>query len=102
MFWAGWASGVGVCVCDCWTACSSCAIFWSKDCALAAIAAGGCEVDTGAGFFRTKMIAISDATRVAMLMMRSIFHFFMVWLERGERGGPRVYGSRVAGFELGD
>src|ERR1700722_18247255 len=46
------------------------------------MAAGGCDCATGAGFLRTRMMAISDATSVVMLIMRSILNFFMATLER--------------------
>src|SRR5579863_5436694 len=66
--------------CDCCVACSNCAIFWSNDCACSAIAAGACGCATGAGRFNTRTIATSDATNVAMLMIRSILYFFITVL----------------------
>src|ERR1700722_6262290 len=54
---------------------SNCAIFWSNACACSAIAAAACGFATGAGFFRTRIMATNDATSVAMLMMRSTLIF---------------------------
>src|SRR5580658_2678117 len=66
---------------DCWVACSNSAIFWSKDWACSAMAAGVCRGATGAGFRRTSKMATNEATRVAMLMMRSSLSFMAI-LER--------------------
>ncbi len=70
---------------DCWVAWSNCAIFCSNDWACSAMAAAGSGCATGAGFFRTRKMATSDATSVVMLMMRSSLSFFMATPAVGPR-----------------
>ena len=47
---------------------------------MTAAVAAGCGGATGAGFFRTRKSAIIDVTKVATLMMRSSFQFFIAHL----------------------
>src|SRR3984957_9982839 len=87
----------------CWVACPNSAIFRSNDWACSAMAAGACGRATGAGFFRTRKMAMSDATRVAILIMRSSLNFFMAILERSAQ--PRraqCHGTRPPKRRLDD
>src|SRR5271170_5759982 len=64
----GWPGSLG---------CSNCSSFFSTDSTFAAAAAGDCAGATGAGFLSTRTRATTDVTKVATLMMRSIFHFIV-------------------------
>ena len=53
------------------------------------MAAGACGCATGAGFFNTRTMATSEATRVAMLIMRSSFNFIAILEQSAQAGGPK-------------
>ena len=54
------------------------------------MAAGACGCATGAGFFRTRKIATNDATRVAILIMRSSLNFMAILRGQPRTGRPSV------------
>src|ERR1700733_1034506 len=68
--WAGASPG--------FLCCSNCSSLFSRDCAFAAAAAGDCTGATGCGFFNTRIMAIKDEASVAMLIIRSSFHFMQL------------------------
>src|SRR5258705_1400524 len=86
------ADGCGLLAWDCVSVGDS-VIFWSDECACSTITAGACGWATGAGLFRTRLIATRAATKVVMLMMRSSLSFIASpkWPVRRQQGPMSWY-----------